>query len=65
MSDIWDIDQSLKIDEVLRYCEPHIQEMWAARISGILLGCDFKDVKTHLESYFDWAEEHGINSEDK
>lgn len=31
--------------EILEYCYPHCQQMWAATIMGIILGCDFRDVE--------------------
>ena len=37
-----------KIEEIVNYCAPHLDEMWAARIVGTLLDCDFRDAKTAL-----------------
>lgn len=37
------------INEVLEYCEPHLDDMWAARIVGCLLNCDFRDAKEQLK----------------
>lgn len=53
-------DYKTKHHAVLMYCEPYLDQMWTARITGILLGCDFKDVKEHLEDYKVWAEENGV-----
>lgn len=53
-------DMILKRHVVLKYCEPHLDKMWAASIVGTLLGCDFRDSKDHLEKYFHWAEQKGI-----
>ena len=43
---------TVTIDEVLKYCEPHTDQMWSASIVSILLGCDFRDSKATLEKYF-------------
>lgn len=40
-----------KMEEALKYCEPYIDQMWASRIVGILLGCDFKDSEHALRKY--------------
>lgn len=29
--------------EILKYCEPHGELMWAASIMAIILRCDFRD----------------------
>lgn len=42
--------------EVLNYCKPHIDQMWAAKIVSTLLECDFRDVKSELEKIKDWLE---------
>lgn len=34
--------------EILNYCAPHLDHMWAATIVGIILNCDFKDAKQAL-----------------
>lgn len=41
-------DFEVKIKAVIQYCEPHLDNMWAARIVGTLLGCDFRDAKEAL-----------------
>ncbi len=33
-----------KLDEITKYCEPHKEVMWAARVMGIIQDCDFRDV---------------------
>lgn len=38
-----------KEKEILSYVTPYIEYMWAARIAGIILECDFRDVKTELD----------------
>ncbi len=35
-------------EEILKYCEPHLDLMWAASIVGIVLDCDFRDAKSAL-----------------
>jgi len=49
----------LNIREIiaLNYCEPHLEQMWAARIAGILLGCDFRDTKQKLAEVRDGLKE--------
>lgn len=51
-------DLYLKIKEVLDYCEPHLEQMWAAKVSSILLSCDFRDAKQHKKKYDSWYEEN-------
>lgn len=41
-----------KAIEILEYCRPHIKQMWAATIVGIILGCDFKDSESALKAFF-------------
>jgi hypothetical protein len=31
--------------EILLYCQPYLKFMWAARVSSIILDCDFKEVE--------------------
>lgn len=40
-------EQKLKL--IIDYCAPHYGDMWAAVILGIILECDFRDVKSRLE----------------
>lgn len=42
---------TMAIDEVLKYCEPHTDKMWAASIISKLLGCDFRDAEETLDNY--------------
>jgi hypothetical protein len=35
--------------EVLQYCYNHLDSMWAAEITAILLDCDFRDAKTYAK----------------
>jgi hypothetical protein len=46
-------DQEQKIVEVIEYCLPHTEKMWAAKIISILLNCDFKESKQAAESYLE------------
>lgn len=39
-------------NEVLKYCRPHTDQMWAANIVSIILNCDFRDAKQKLNEYF-------------
>lgn len=38
---------------ILEYCRPHTDQMWAAKIVSIILGCDFRDAKQKVEEYFE------------
>ncbi len=45
-----------QVHEVLAYCEPHLDQMWAARIASILLNCDFRNtpwIKAKIKEYTD------------
>ncbi len=42
---------SEKEKRVLAYCKPLIDQMWASRIVGIILGCDWKDSDLELKKY--------------
>lgn len=37
--------------EILVYCKPHLQQMWAAYITSIILGCDFQDTPREIQLY--------------
>lgn len=43
-------------NEVLKYCRPHTDQMWAANIVSIILNCDFRDAKQKLDEYFNIKE---------
>lgn len=43
-------------NEVLKYCRPHTDQMWAANIVSIILNCDFRDAKQKLNEYFNIKE---------
>lgn len=40
-----------KINEVIRYCYPYVEQFWAANIIGILLDCDFRDAPEDAKEY--------------
>lgn len=42
-------EYQLREIEILNYCGPHLDQMWAASIVGIILGCDFKDAKAAFQ----------------
>lgn len=46
-------DYIVKRYKVIEYCYDHLDKMWAARIVGILLGCDFRDAKEHVDIFFE------------
>ena len=54
------IDSIIKTKSVIEYCEPYLQYTWAAQICGKVLGCDFRDVKDHIKSFYKYCEEKGI-----
>lgn len=53
-------DNLIKKKAVIDYCYDHLEKMWAARIVGILLGCDFRDAKEHADMFFERCEELGL-----
>lgn len=46
-------DFEVKRKAVVEYCYSHLEQMWAAKITGILLGCDFREAKEHADIYLD------------
>lgn len=42
-----------KLSEILEYCSGRAEQMWAATIAGIILECDFRDVKQRIKEYKD------------
>ena len=42
-------EYQLKEIEILNYCIPHMDHMWAATVASIILGCDFRDAKAALQ----------------
>lgn len=41
-----------RIVDVLKYCKPHTEMMWAASIIAIILDCEFRDSKEEIDLYF-------------
>ena len=39
--------------EILKYCEPHLDQMWAATVVAKILGCDFRDTKNVLKIFLE------------
>lgn len=37
--------------EIIEYCKPHLDKMWAATIVSMLLNCDFRDSYQEVEKY--------------
>lgn len=40
-----------RVTEVVRYCSKDMDYMWAATVTGTLLGCDFKDAYEESEKF--------------
>lgn len=38
-----------KLTDIIRYCAPHADNMWAATIISKILDCDFRDAKQEAE----------------
>jgi hypothetical protein len=53
-------DYLTKQKTVVEYCYDHLDKMWAAKITGILLGCDFRDAKENADEFFKYCEEEGM-----
>lgn len=53
-------DDLIKKKAVLDFCYGHLDKMWAAKVAGFLLGCDFRDAKEHSDLFFEKCEELGI-----
>lgn len=41
-----------KLNSILKYCQTHVHEMWAANIVGSILECDFRDAENALNVHF-------------
>jgi hypothetical protein len=41
-----------KLNSILKYCQPHVHDMWAANIVGSILECDFRDAQNALNVHF-------------
>lgn len=50
-----------RISAVLFYCEPHLDQMWAASVVGEIIGCDFRDAKQEYANMKDFF----LNTEKK
>lgn len=50
-----------KEQAIINYCKPHLDQMWAAYISSIILGVDFREVQSIVKE----AEEKRISWEEK
>ena len=46
-----DLDYTDQELQVLEYCRPHTDQMWAATIVAIILQCDFRDAKEKLKNF--------------
>ena len=44
-------DYKGRIDEAIKYCEPHLKVMWSASVISRLLKCDFRDGFFELEKW--------------
>jgi hypothetical protein len=66
VSELWQdaehnlMDSLTKTKAVVEYCYDHLDKMWAAKVTSILLGCDFRDAKEHADEFFKWCEEEGV-----
>src|SRR4051812_34217243 len=40
-----------RAERILKYCEPHMDKMWAATVVGYLLSSDFRDSARWLKEY--------------
>lgn len=43
----------IRIAKVVKYCQPYVNMMWASRIIGILLDCDFRDADLEAEKFLE------------
>lgn len=53
-------DDMIKTKAVIDYCYNHLEQMWAARVVSLLLGCDFRDAKLHADKFNEVCEENGL-----
>lgn len=37
--------------DILKYCLPHSSHMWAVKIMGLILDCDFRDAEQLAKIY--------------
>jgi hypothetical protein len=60
LSGAFDSDEDFvedRIIEVLKYCQPHLDKMWAAKICSILLDVDFRDTQSAVKEYLEEIED--------
>lgn len=43
------VEDEKKLNEIVEYCKPHVDQMWAAYIVSIIYKCDFRDVPKILK----------------
>ena len=41
----------LRIKEVVNYCLPHVEQMWASIVIANLLNCEFRDAEAKAKEY--------------
>ena len=45
------------VEELLKYCHDNIEFMWAAKVTGIVLDCDFREAKAAIELHMKFNDE--------
>ena len=45
--------------EILKYCLPNSSQMWAVKIMGLILDCDFRDAEPLAKIYLKGIESNG------
>jgi hypothetical protein len=45
------LKENSRFVDIVKYCAPHADNMWAAKIISIVLDCDFRDAKREAERY--------------
>ena len=50
-----------QVKEILLYCRPHLDKMWAASIVSMLLDCDFRDAKEKAETTLNTMDKENSN----
>ena len=49
-----DLNDNLpRIKQVIDYCYSNLDQMWAASVCSILLGCDFRDAKIFCDKFYE------------
>lgn len=49
-----------QVKEAVEYCMPYIDQMWASRVVGILIDCDFKDADEHGKKFLEDFRKAGV-----